>query len=325
MRKMQGLTSILLTPVLLVMAVASGASAGHDMLRFGLEPGGARGGARFSSEYTTYAPADTDDPFDHTLGMSRLDTRVTFPRSISFTHTRFNLYSRAVLPRTGLRLPDGLERASVALARYRRLDNGLILGGRVALTSASDKLFHGPDETFLNGTLFVRKPSAGRNAWLFLLSASTRPETMVIPGVAYQWMKSRSLWGIVGPPFAMVHWEPREKWSMDVRVIMLRYSAAVTYRAHERAHLSLKIANEEIDFYRADRDDEDDAITYAEHNVKLELAWYPTPEEEGPAPSLRLNLSAGYAFEREIYEDDDDNNLDIDPGLFCTVALTIRF
>jgi hypothetical protein len=302
----------------LILAVAAPAWADHDMLRFGLEPARLRGGVLFSSDYTSYERTRADDPADSDVSVSRLDTRVRFPRAVSFRHTRLRLHTRAALPDSGLRLPDSLQRASVAWSRYRRLDSGLLIGGRIALTSSSDRLFDTVDETFLSGTLFVRKPSGKRNGWLFMLSASTGAENRVVPGIAYQWMKSRALWGIVGPPFLMVHWEPRERWSVDTRIILLRYAVAVSYRPSERVRASVSITNEHLEFYRADRADEDDSITFTEQVARLGLSW-------GPTPNVRLNLAAGYAFEREVYEDDDDNDLDIDSGFFGTAGLTVTF
>ena len=105
---------------------------------------------------------------------------------------------------------------------------------------------------------------------------------------------------------------------MDTRIILLRYTVAVSYRPTERVRVSVSVANEELDFYRADRADEDDAITFAEQTAQLRFSWDPTP-------NVRLELAAGYAWEREIYEDDDDNDLDIDPGFFGTAGLTVRF
>ena len=112
--------------------------------------------------------------------------------------------------------------------------------------------------------------------------------------------------------------DPAERWSVDTRIILLRYTVAVSYRPTERVRVSVSVANEELDFYRADRADEDDAITFAEQTAQLRLSWDPTP-------NVRLELAAGYTWEREIYEDDDDNDLDIDPGFFGTAGLTVRF
>lgn len=238
-----------------------------------------------------------------------------------------DIASNALLPDTQEKLPDHLWDMNLGGLYRRRLQNYWIAGARLTIGSASDKPFDSSEELVVNALGTLQIPHGKRNAWLLMLQYSNNREFLQdvpIPGVAYLWQPQQTLRTVVGIPFAMVHWEPATRWSVDASYFIPRtIKANIQYEFIENFHLYTGFAWQNQRFLRTDRRDDDDRLFFYDKRVLAGLQWQITEQ-------LSLDLQAGFAFDRFLFEGEDygdrgDNRIEIQDGCFFGIQNLIQF
>lgn len=238
-----------------------------------------------------------------------------------------SIRSGAVLPKTGESFPAGLWDLSFGVVHRRRLANGWIAGGNLALASPSDRPFSGWDETaaLLNG--FLRIPSEERNAWVFFLNYSSNREFLPhvpIPGAAYLWAPSRDFSLLAGVPLLSVNWKPADRLSLrgfyfPIHTVFLggEYSLGSGWKVFA----DWRWENDR--YYRCGREDRNHRLFWYEQRLETGISV-----EAGAG--IELSLAGGYAYDRFFFEgesyskDRTENRLDIADGFFLAARLRGR-
>ncbi len=233
----------------------------------------------------------------------------------------------AVLPDTGERFPSELWDLSLGAVHRRRLDNGWIVGGNLALASPSDRPFSGWDQTSVNFNGFLRLPSGRTNAWLFFLNYASNREFaphIPIPGAAYLYAPSRDFSALLGAPLLFVNWKPAARISLrgfyfPIHTVFL----GGEYELGSGWKLFASYRWENDRYYR-----------YGRENKDHRLFWYEQRMETGVAldtgAGIELALAGGYAWDRFFFEgksygdDRTDNRLDISDGFFLSARFQGR-
>ena len=117
---------------------------------------------------------------------------------------RLGINTSAVLPDSGLSMPDELWDIDVGAMHIRSLENGWRSGGMFRVGSPSDRPF--TDLRDLTVTLlgFLTVPSGEYDAWNFSLFYSPTGQIIFpIPGVAYTWRPTPQFQANLGIPFSL--------------------------------------------------------------------------------------------------------------------------
>lgn len=225
--------------------------------------------------------------------------------------------TRAILPTTRNAFPDGLWDISVGTAARWKLDSGWILGGNLQVGSPSDEPFASFEEMTLTADALLRVPWSKEWAGIFLLNYSTARDfapDFPLPGFVLAYEPDRSVSALLGVPFSSFRWTPVEGLELSASYIVVRtVRAQVSYRLFSPLRLFAGFDWDSQRFFRCDRVNEDDRLSYYEKRLGGGLRWDPTP-------NLFAEASGGYAFDRlwfegEKYSDRANNRLDIDDGL----------
>ncbi|MBN2376840.1 MAG: hypothetical protein JXD22_10580 [Sedimentisphaerales bacterium] len=235
--------------------------------------------------------------------------------------------SNAVLSDTLEKLPSHLWSMALGGAYRRRLNNDWIAGAQLTIGSTSDKPFDSAEELVVNALGTLQIPHGPRNAWLLMLQYSNNREflqNVPIPGVAYLWQPDRTFRALLGIPFAMIHWEPATRWSVDASYMIPRtIRAKIQYEITNNVSLYSGFTWQNQRFFRADRPDDDERLFFYDKRVLAGLQWQLTEQ-------LLLDLQAGFAFDRFIFEGQDysdrsHNRINIQNGCFFGIQNQIRF
>jgi len=235
--------------------------------------------------------------------------------------------SGAILPDAGSSLPDHLWDMQLGGQYRRRLNQDWIGGIRVSLGSASNKPFDSAEELIVNALGTLQIPHQDQNAWLFMLHYSNNRDFLPhvpMPGVAYLWQSQRSFRAVLGVPFAMVHWEPAERWSVDASYFVPRtIRTKLQYEIAQNLNLYAGFAWQNQRYFRAEREDKDDRLFYYDKRVMAGTLWQITER-------ITLDVQAGFAcdrffFEGEDYGDRGDNRIEIHGGFYSGLQARIGF
>ena len=238
-----------------------------------------------------------------------------------------DMASSARLPDTQDTLPDHLWDMNLGGSYRRRLQNDWIAGARLTFGSASDKPFDSAEELVVNALGTLQIPHGQRNAWLLMLQYSNNREFLQhvpMPGVAYLYQPEQTFRTLVGIPFAMIHWEPATGWTIDASYFIPRtVRAKIQYEIMKNIRLYSGFAWQNQRFFRADRQDGDDRLFFYDKRILAGMQWQLTEQ-------LSLDLQAGFAFHRFIFEGEDysdrgDNRIEIQDGCFFGIQTRIRF
>jgi hypothetical protein len=210
---------------------------------------------------------------------------------------------------------------------YRhRFDNGWIAGGNLTVGSASDRPFDTIDEWIVTGTGFLRIPHGERNGWLIYANYSNVREFLPhvpIPGAGYQFVVNDRLRGLVGVPFNSVSWEPIDRLTLEASYLIPRtIHSKISYRILEPVKIYAGFDWDSDRFFRADRDDSRDRISYYEKRVMGGVRWDITEK-------LWLDFAGGFAFDRFMFEgrdygDRDKNRVSIENGPMLMLQIGLR-
>jgi hypothetical protein len=254
-----------------------------------------------------FAPAQEVVDSNDTLSSHSFATQLGVPLRISpegillatarINTTQFS--TGAVLPVSGMSIPDNLWDVRFGLFGTRKLSNGWQVGGLFNLGSASDELFNSVDELTLTSLAFVSIPVRGRDAWnLSLFYSPTSQIAFPIPGVAYVWRPSDQLEAQIGLPASLVY-APN-----DTFLFRARYTPVTDVFVEARQKLlgrwelfsRYQIINES--YFLANRENRRDRFFQFEHQLSSGLSYHL------PA-GFTFDLSAGYLFGRRYFQDSD--------------------
>ena len=172
----------------------------------------------------------------------------------------------------------------------------------------------------------MRVPAGEKNAWLFLLNYSNNRELLPnvpIPGIAYHYRPDERLNVLAGVPMTKIWWEPLERLTIDASYFVPRnVRAQVSYALLESLRLHAGFDWTSQRFFRHDRQDNDNRLSYYEKRLALGARW-------DIRENVWLDLAGGWAFDRfwfegEDYGDRGDNRLDLSDGPFVRLQLGLR-
>ena len=117
---------------------------------------------------------------------------------------RLEISTAAVLPDSGLPVPDQFWDIGVGAMHNRELPNGWRGGGMLRVGSPSDQPFAALRNMTVVVLGFVSIPSGERDAWnLSLFYSPTGQIVFPLPGVAYAWRPSDRFQANIGIPLAL--------------------------------------------------------------------------------------------------------------------------
>lgn len=325
----------LVTSMFLLLALATAPTAlAQDSLFLLMNPEPNEQLVQIDADAMYYVDASADKRRDE-LGMGRygLNATALYPTGgetgasewiLSLDVSVLDTSGELRLPRSRTRIPGELYDYSVGGAYRTFLGNGWLVGGQLRAGQATDEPFESFDEAYLNGLFFARIPHLQYNAWMLLLSADTRREWPVLPGVAYQFPVSKTKWFVIGVPVCAAGGKIGERIQYSAMYVMMtRASAKVSYAATDTVRVFAAYDWDRDWYLLADRRDSDDRFIYTEQRVSGGIEWDVTE-------SFFLKAEGGYAFDRSFAEgedddEEDDTRLDIDSGWFAGLSATLRF
>ena len=276
----------------------------------------------------------TEDEHDSGARFEMMEAESTMRYSLSHRENRdiyFNADSywastktSAVFDETGAALPGDLYDIGVGGLYRQDFDNGWTFGARLRVGSASDELFDSTDEAYLRSMFLLRVPHTEYTSWVFMANINTDGDFPIFPGIGYAFPLSRRAYALVGFPILAAGGQLTDKLSFFFSYFpALNIVSRVEYSATERWTVYAGFESWARYFNRAQRDDEDDRIRLQDSRAFI-------GSSVGLTKRLRLDVKAGYAFDREFGEGDDfdereDNTIRLDDAAFVTGSLQFRF
>jgi hypothetical protein len=241
----------------------------------------------------------------------------------SLGNTMINTDAR--LPVSGLAIPNNLWNINLGLNYFRKFDNGWTGGAIFGFGSSSDLPFQSTREVALSFIGFLSMPARNdRDSWRFSLMYSPLGVLdFPIPGIAYLWNPSDKLSVSIGLPLSIT-WKPTDDWTLNMTYIPIAtVNARSTYRVSDvvQCYGAFEWLNE--GFFLAGRND------IRERFIGLEKRLV-TGVMVQPFEQLTFDVSAGYAFDREIGLGQNQgislqDSIQIKSGAFLGAALRLKF
>ena len=266
--------------------------------------------ACFRQELSLFAPIFHDGPDTAAVGLG-------------IRNTIFS--TDAILPTSRRPFPDQLWDIEAGLAYAHQWDNGWTTGADVSAGSASDKPFTEGNTLVASLALYTAFPTVGRDAWILGLSYSpTSDFPYPLPIVAYYWEPNENLQ--IGHRAAFfVRWRFLPEW-------VLTACGCRSGRSRPRSRGTMRTGGARP--YAA--------FDWSNESYLLgEPAGRPGPFIRTRSGStagcsstcrteLRLDLSAGYVFDRfyfqgKKYADRDRDRVNVGSGPFFAVQLRLQF
>ncbi len=238
-----------------------------------------------------------------------------------------DFHTDARLPDTGEAFPDSLWDVSVGTTYRWRTARGWTAGFNLSVGSASDEPFDSEDELTVSGSFFVRIPDGERNAWVVMTNMSNQRQFLrYVPlvGVGYWYNPGPEFQALLGAPVTSVRWQATDWLTLSALYLVPRTAQAkAAFAVGDGAEAYVGYAFDNQSYFRADRSDDDDQLTFYEQRVEGGLrvdlgdrAWF--------------DVGGGYGFNRFWYEADEfddrgDNRINLSDGPFAFVQLGIRF
>jgi hypothetical protein len=277
---------------------------------------------------TSFAPSRSVRDTDDSLASRSIASQVGYPLRIyadgillgttSLQYTR--LSTEAVLPRSGISVPDELWDVRAGMFFTRELASGWKVGGLFNFGSASDEPFHSPDELTLTSLGFLSVPVRNRDAWNFSLFYSpTSQLAFPIPGIAYLWRPNDELEAQIGLPASLTY-APNDSFSFRARytpVTDVFVEARQAVVADWSVFARYQIINES--YFLAGRADREERFFQFEQQAGVGLA------HTLPA-GFSFELGAAYLFDRRFFHDSDfdlqsDDMIQVDPTVSYSFQL----
>lgn len=269
---------------------------------------------------TGFAPSRSVRDSNESLASHSLAAQLAFPLRIdaagivlgttSLKGTQ--LSTAAVLPRSGISVPDELWDMRAGMFFTRELVSGWKVGGLFNFGSASDEPFHSVDELTLTSLGFVSVPAGDRDAWNFSLFYSpTSQLAFPIPGIAYLWRPSDILEAQIGLPASLTY-APSDSFSLRARytpVTDVLVEARQSVTADWSVFARYQIVNET--YFLADRSNREDRFFQFEQQLGSGLT-------RKLPHGFSLDLGVAYLFDRHFFQASDfdlgsDDRIEVDP------------
>ncbi|HEY2030896.1 MAG TPA: hypothetical protein VGH20_16985 [Myxococcales bacterium] len=276
-------------------------------------------------------PASPDAlAFSATVLPSRADfeARGAAPLGGGFTASlrlgEFHFDDRLALFPGGAAVPRNLWTLDGSLSYARKLDGDRLLSLTLGAGSASDKLFHGIDETQISATAALVTKAATGDRWLIGLNFSTnRPVLNYIPLPIVAWLfeaPALHLDGSIGFPFATLRWRPENQWDALLAVVATNVTAEAGFRPVRRLRLSAGYYWGQILWA---------PVARADTSSRLIYDWMRAAGgAEMSVGRVSLQLAAGYAFDTRVFlgtgEFDSTAQRALPSSWFATVALKLQ-
>ncbi len=250
---------------------------------------------------------------------------VDLPNTVMVTASVRNrlINTDAILPDSHKEYPSELWNAQVGLMYMRQLSGDRMIGGGVSLGSASDHPFASIQEMNVSMNAMYRIPSGERNAWMFMLMYSPMGEIQFpIPGVSYSYNPSDQFHANIGLPF-MFSYKPTDRWTFEASYMLIHaIHVKAIYKIAERLNAFAGYDWSNETYMLQDRTNEKDRFFLYDQRVALGL--------DMPLTSwLTAELLGGYAFNRysfigQQWDSVGTDRVDIDPGPFVSLSVSIR-
>lgn len=208
----------------------------------------------------------------------------------------WELSTAAVLPDSGLPLPDRLWDIKFGLMQLRDWQNGWQSGLLVQASSPSDRPFESFQELSLNLLGFVNIPAGPRDAWsLSLFYSPTGQVVFPLPGLAYVWRPSPQLTAQIGVPFSL-EYQPTEQWLLTASYRPLtELQLRSRYQLDERWAIWGGYAINSETYLLADRSIAAERLYLFDQRFTLAL-------ERQLGRGFTLELAAAQLFDRKLFQ-----------------------
>jgi hypothetical protein len=235
-------------------------------------------------------------------------------------------YTDAILPDSLRPFPSALWDIEAGVAYSHQWENGWTTGAVVSAGSASDRPFRRGNVLVASLDLYTAIPVVGDDAWIVGVSYQpTSDFPYPMPIASYYWKPHADLEVNLGVPFFM-RWRFAPEWSTELFYLPVRtVTARVIWNPCEYPEYhfygAFNWSNES--YFLADRQNDGDRFYGFEKRlsggVQFDLPW-----------RLRLDLSAGYVFDRfyfqgRRYADRNHDRVDVGAGWFLAAQLRLQF
>ena len=227
----------------------------------------------------------------------------------------------AVLPDSQLAVPGELWDIGGGVMNFRELDNGWSTGTILTVGSASDQPFATLRDITATAVGFVEIPYGDRDAWnLSVFYSPTSQLPYPLPGVAYVWRPNDRLTANLGVPFSL-NYRPTDSFTLTASYFPLtNVNVLAKWQLNDSWSLYSRYAVVNETYWLDERLNDNERFYLFDQRVTLGL-------ERKLFAGLSLDVSGGYAFDREVFQsesfsDDRRDEISIDPGFVGVVQLS---
>ncbi|PQO47279.1 DUF6268 family outer membrane beta-barrel protein [Blastopirellula marina] len=282
--------------------------------------------------YVFWAPEQNLRGQDGDFSMSGFNAALTLPILIeegkiwaaTITYDQLDISTDAILPDTGIAMPDHFYQVNFGITHIRALDNGWQAGGMFSVGTATDKPFDDINDMTVTALAFVNIPwNNDRDSWNFSLFYSpTGQLPFPLPGIAYHWHPSEQFEMNIGLPFAMKY-RPTER-----RTLSLTYTPLTNINVLLEQQLGAKVTlyggysiNNKI-YFLSERTDDKDQFYFFDQRLTIGL-------RRDLIGGFSADLSAAYLFDRKVFQaqgfsSDRTDQIGIDSGGLISLSISWR-
>lgn len=262
------------------------------------------------------------------LAMNSEEFDVAFPLEITPSgiwlglgrFQRLEIRTSAMLPDSGLDVPDELWDIEVGAMHIRTLDNDWRLGGMFRVGSPSDRPFSNLRDMTATFLGFVTIPTDEYDAWNFSLFYSPTDQLIFpIPGVAYTWRPTPQFQVDLGIPFSL-DYRPTESLTITASYRPLNNVEVLVRQSIDEAwsiYGAYRTVSET--FLLADRLEDSERTYLFDQRLTLGI-------ERQFGHGWSVDISAAYVFDRQMFQAEKfsgsrRDELAIDPGVAGMIQL----
>ncbi|EAQ81877.1 DUF6268 family outer membrane beta-barrel protein [Blastopirellula marina] len=279
--------------------------------------------------YAFWAPEQNLNSQNGDLTMSGFLASLTLPISMqegriwaaTFNYDQLDISSNAILPDSGVPLPDRFYQINFGVTHFRELANGWQAGGMLSVGTATNEPFDDINDMTLSAVAFLNIPwRDGRDSWnLSLFYSPTGQIQFPLPGIAYVWRPNEQFEMNIGVPFSLKY-RPTER-----RTFSFTYTPLTNVNLLVEQELGAKVVvyggysvNNKI-YLLSGRADNADRLYFFDQRLTIglrrELGW-----------GFSADLSGAYLFDREIFQaqgfsSDRMDQIGIDSGALLSLSI----
>lgn len=246
--------------------------------------------------------------------------------SLRISAAYWSFSGNAILPDTGEKFPSDFKELKLTMAYRRAFSGGDVAGLVLGYGSPSDEPFHSMDETDISATLFYRLARTKDSAWLFYLNYDKNRDLLEgspLPAAAYWQRESDNLQWMLGLP-SMLSARLARRWRVNLFYFVPRsVYARLGYQLFRGVEAYGSFSWQKSHWYRVNRANGDDKLTFYRKEAKLGTVFL-------LSRGLKLDLSGGFSFDREIfegkdYDDRNHNRLELSDAWIVSLSLSRSF